>query len=76
MGTLTFAGDTSKAMANTNISANDRIFLTRDETGTATRTFLSYSISAGVSFTVFSRDAAGTLTAITGPVYYVIVRQL
>lgn len=57
-------------VANTNINANDAIFLSRSTTG-GTEGTLSYTINAGVSFTINSSSAADTST-----IEYFIVRKL
>lgn len=54
---------------NTNITANDKVFVTRSAVG-GTPGFLSVSIAAGVSFTITSSNAGDTST-----VNYFIVRQ-
>ena len=55
---------------NTNIAANDKVFVTRSAVG-GTPGFLSVSIAAGTSFTITSSDPGDTST-----VNYFIVRQL
>lgn len=55
---------------NTNIAANDKIFLSVELPG-GTQGFLSYAINAGVSFTITSTNALDTST-----VAYFIVRQI
>lgn len=55
---------------NTNITANDKIFLSVSLPG-GTQGFLSYAIAAGVSFTITSTNALDTST-----VEYFIVRQI
>jgi len=55
---------------NTNITANDKVFVTRSAVG-GTPGFLSVSISAGASFTITSSNAGDTST-----VNYFIVRQV
>jgi hypothetical protein len=66
-------------IANTNIAANDRIFLSRIATnGSVTLGELTYSISAGASFTVTSvilGTPASTQTADVSSFAYIIVRQ-
>jgi len=57
-------------VANTNIAANDKIFLSVELPG-GTQGFLSYAINAGVSFTITSTNALDTST-----VAYFIVRQI
>jgi len=57
-------------VANTNISVNDKIFLSVELPG-GTQGFLSYAINAGVSFTITSTNALDTST-----VAYFIVRQI
>jgi hypothetical protein len=57
-------------VANTNIAANDKIFLSVELPG-GTQGFLSYAINAGVDFTITSTNALDTST-----VAYFIVRQI
>jgi hypothetical protein len=57
-------------VANTNIGANDKIFLSVELPG-GTQGFLSYAINAGVDFTITSTNALDTST-----VAYFIVRQI
>jgi hypothetical protein len=66
-------------IANTNIAANDRIFISRinESTSTAIGAF-TYSISAGASFTVTSTQLASPGSDETGDdstFAYFIVRQ-
>jgi hypothetical protein len=67
-------------IANTNIAATDRIFLSRiSAAGSVTLGELTYSISAGASFTVTSLilgTPASTQTADVSTFAYFIVRQL
>lgn len=62
---------------NTNIAANDRIFISRRTTGGAVIGNLTYVINAGVSFVVSSFDDDGVTATITdvGSFDYLIVRQ-
>lgn len=76
IGQVSFVGTSSVVVANTNIAASDRIFLSLVDNGAAVRTFLSYAITAGTSFTIYSRDRNGTLTNITAAVNYFIVRSI
>lgn len=69
IGTAVLVGGTV-AVANTNIAANDRIFLSVSLPG-GTQGFLSYAINAGVDFTISSTNALDTST-----VAYFIVRQI
>lgn len=69
IGTAVLNGGTI-AVANTNIGAADRIFLSVSAVG-GTQGFLSYTINAGVSFTITSTNALDTST-----VAYFIVRQI
>ncbi len=69
IGTAVLVGGTV-AVANTNIAANDRIFLSVSLPG-GTQGFLSYAINAGVDFTITSTNALDTST-----VAYFIVRQI
>jgi hypothetical protein len=69
IGTAVLSGGTV-VVANTNISADDRIFLSRSTTG-GTEGTLSYTISAGASFTITSSSGTDTST-----IAYLIVRQL
>lgn len=68
------------AIANTNIAATDRIFIQRSAANaSATLGELTYTISAGVSFTVTSvilATPASTQTADVSTFSYVIFRQL
>jgi len=59
----------TKTVANTNIAANDRIFLSRSTTG-GTAGHLSYVINAGADFVITSSSATDTST-----IDYFIVRQ-
>lgn len=68
IGTVSLSSGTA-TVANTNIAANDRIFLSVNTVGGAGH--LSYNINAGVSFTVTSTDGTDTST-----LSYFIVRQL
>ena len=62
---------------NTNISAADRIMITRSAlNGTPALGFLSYTISAGASFTVASFSTTGTAVVTDVSSFtYVIIRQ-
>jgi len=62
---------------NTNIAANDRIFISRRTTGGAAIGNLTYVISPGVDFVVSSFDDDGVTATITdvGSFDYLIVRQ-
>lgn len=71
-------GDVS--VANTNIAATDRIFLTRTGAGASTALgMLTYTINAGVDFEIISLDPAapggGALATDQSVVAYFIVRQ-
>jgi len=69
IGSATLSGGTI-AVSNTNITANDKVFVTRSAVG-GTPGFLSVSIAAGTSFTITSSDPGDAST-----VNYFIVRQL
>lgn len=59
IGTGTLTNGTSGAIANTNIAAGDRIFLSRTAVNASTALgMLTYSISAGASFTVTAVETA------------------
>jgi hypothetical protein len=78
IGTATLAnGEIS--IANTNIAANDRIFLQRTAVNASTALgFLIYTISAGTNFTVESKDPASPASDETGDqssFTYFIVRE-
>jgi len=60
MGTAVLSGGT-KVVANTSVTANTRIFLTRSTTG-GTPGHLSYTITAGTSFTINSSGGSDTST--------------
>lgn len=68
IGSATLVGGTV-TVNNTNIAANDRILVVRSTTG-GTEGHLSYTISAGASFTVNSSSGTDTSTVV-----YVIFRQ-
>lgn len=79
IGTGTLAAGTV-TIANTNIAATDRIFISRiASNGSTTFGVLSYTISAGASFTVTSLilgTPGSTQTGDTSTFAYFIVRQL
>lgn len=79
IGTATLASGTV-TVANTNIAAGDRIFLQRSAVNGSTATgSLTYTISAGTSFTILSTipgTPASTQTGDTSIVSYFIVRQV
>jgi len=61
---------------NTNIAANDRIFISRRTTGGAAVGNLTYVINAGVSFVVSSfNDASAAVITDIGSFDYLIIRQ-
>lgn len=60
-GDLTLVGGT-KAVANTTVTANTRVFLTRKTSGGTIGVGITYTLSAGVSFTVNSDNALDTST--------------
>jgi len=66
-------------VANINITANDRIFLTRESINSSTGAgHLSYSINAGVGFTITAvseADPTSTVTTDESTISYFIVRQ-
>lgn len=68
IGSALLSGGTA-TVANTNIAANDVILLSRSTTG-GTEGTLSYTISAGASFTITSTSGTDTST-----IAYVIFRQ-
>lgn len=75
IGTATLVGGTV-TIANTNISANDRILISRITAGAGAVGFLTYVINAGVDFVVSSVDGAGAASVTdTGSFAYVIIRQ-
>jgi len=69
IGSATLVGGTI-TVNNTNILANDNVFVTRSAVG-GTPGFLSVSIAAGTSFTITSTNALDTST-----VNYFIVRRI
>jgi hypothetical protein len=70
IGTATLSSGTV-TVANTNIAANDHIFLTYQGTSISDSGQLSYTISAGTSFTIESTNASDA-----NDVSYFIVREL
>ena len=58
-------------IANTNIAANDLIFIQRTAVSSTMNGFLSYTINPGVSFTITSSDSTDDSSVV-----YFIVRQL
>ena len=68
----------SATVPNTNIAANDRIFLEHEAVNASTGIgTLAYTISAGVSFTINSLDATGVVEAgDLSTISYHIVREL
>lgn len=78
IGTATLAAGTV-TIANTNIAATDRIIPIRiSANGSTTLGILTYTISAGASFTITSvilGTPASTQTADTSTIWYMIVRQ-
>lgn len=75
IGTATLAAGTV-TIANTNIAANDRIFLSRITAGAGAVGFLTYVINAGVDFVVSSVDSTGAAANTdVGAFAYVIIRQ-
>ena len=80
IGTATLTSGTTGAIANTNIAATDRIFVQRVAANASTTLGeLSYTISAGASFTITSLilgTPGSTQTADVSTVTYFIVRQL
>lgn len=70
IGTATLVAGTV-TIANTNIAANDKIFLSYEGASIADSGQLSYTISAGVSFTIESTNGSDA-----NDVSYFIVRQL
>lgn len=80
IGTATLTAGTSGAIANTNIAAGDRIFIQRTAANASTTLGeLSYTISAGASFTINSLIVGTPGSVETGDassVTYFIVRQL
>lgn len=79
IGTATLASG-EVTVANTNIAASDRIFIQRQSAGSSTALGeLTYTISAGASFTITSKDLSTPANTVTGDVSvvsYFIVRQL
>lgn len=79
IGTATLASG-EVTVANTNIAAADRIFIQRQSAGSSTALGeLTYTISAGASFTITSKDLSTPANTVTGDVSvvsYFIVRQL
>lgn len=69
IGSAVLVGGTV-TVANTNIAAGDRILVVRSTTG-GTEGHLSYTINAGVSFTINSSSGTDTSTVV-----YVIIRQV
>lgn len=80
IGTSTLASGTSGAIANTNIAATDRIFIQRTAANASTTLGeLSYTISAGASFTINALILGTPGSVQTGDassVAYFIVRQV
>lgn len=80
IGTATLASGTTGAIANTNIAAGDRIFIQRIAANASTTLGeLSYTISAGASFTITSLIIGTPASPETGDlstVGYFIVRQV
>lgn len=70
IGSATLAAGTV-TVANTNISANDKIYLSYEGTTLANTGNLSYTISAATSFTIESTNGADANT-----VSYIIFRQI
>lgn len=80
IGTATLTSGTTGAIANTNIAATDRIFIQRVAANASTTLGeLSYTISAGASFTITSLilgTPGSTQTGDVSTVAYFIVRQV
>lgn len=80
IGTATLALGTTGAIANTNIAAGDRIFIQRIAANASTLLGeLSYTISAGASFTITALETAtpgDTEVGDLSTVAYFIVREL
>ena len=78
IGTATLTAGTV-TVANTNISADDRIFLSVSNVNASTKLgHLTYTISAGASFTILSRASANltTETNDVSTIAYFIARQI
>ena len=75
IGTATLAAGTV-TIANTNITANDRILLSRITAGVGAVGFLTYVINAATNFVVSSVDSVGAAANTdVGSFAYVIIRQ-
>lgn len=74
IGTATLVAGTA-TVVNANITANDKIMLTRSGNVTGVTGFLKAIKNVGVNFVITSTDAAGTTVNEASTIDYVIIRS-